>query len=397
MLLKRPLLSIIVLCCTILIIIGIRTYLVKKNGKPLYTTAHAKKRTIENTIHATGMLEAHTTYKIGSLRQGTLQRMYFQEGQAVKKGDILATIDDGIDDTEVREAQGALETAQQNACYLRNFYERQKKLYQADQIAKDSFEKTTRDYQNSLSAIITQQAVYDSALLRYNNKQIRSPEDGVILIKNSTEGEFVALTSPATVIYTIAKNLDTIKVILTIDESAIGQLKPGQTAELIFDTYPHQQFSCIVDHISNKTHGNNGSVSFETILYLDNKQQFLRPGMSVNATITVEKKYDALSIPLHIFSLTKEAIEKVAATIGYELIPLSHDEHVRLEQKGLRFRAVWVVNNKQFIQKALELGVTDFSYVEIVDGLTEDETIIIDVHEDDPMQSFYKKAFGARL
>ena len=368
----------------------------KKEEKKWFTTEKPVKRTITQIIRSTGFLEAEDLLKIGSIVPGIVKKLLVEENQTVTKGTLLAIIDDGKDDTDVRQTEGQLKLAQQDLAYATAYYTRQKAMYEAGQLAKDTFEKITRDYNDAKALVTVRKALHDQAKLIFNNKKILAPEAGIIIQKVSTEGETVTLASPATIIYTLAKDIRKMKVKLEVDENRIGEVKKGQTAILTFDTYPYKKFSGIVDDVSNAPIKKQTAVSYQASFMLDNSELLLRPGMTVNARITVGEREQALSLPGYVFALNPVVIEEIARITQHTFIPLSREKKKEFELKGA-FKTVWVVKDNEFIEKVVELGINDNAFFEILSGLSEEEEIINDVQEPDTMQQLYSKIFGKGL
>ena len=82
--------------------------------------------------------------------------------------------------------------------------------------------------------------------------------------------------------------------------------------------------------------------------------------------------------------------------MSYKMSPLSRQAKKELDLKGA-FKTVWVVKDKEFIEKPVELGINDNAFFEIISGLSGDENIISDVQEPDTMQQLYSQIFGKGL
>jgi len=124
------------------LIIGSGTWIAYKTffapKKPELFKAHKpEKRSIIQTIKATGYIEPEDLMKIGSIVQGIIYKLHVEENDIVKKGQLLVEIDDGKGDTLVRSAQAELESAQASLLYTEKHFERQKVLFEAGHISKD--------------------------------------------------------------------------------------------------------------------------------------------------------------------------------------------------------------------------------------------------------------------
>lgn len=361
-----------------------------------FVTEKPTYRTISQIILSTGKIEAEDTLKIGSIVPGIIKKMYVEENQIVKKGDLLATIDDGKDDTDVRATAGYLYNAQAELVYKTKHFERQKALYEAKQVSADTYDWALSQFKMAQGMVKARQAQHDQAKLIFENKRILAPDDGIVIEKVSTEGETVTLASPATIIYTIAKDIRRMKVELEVDENRIGEIKIGQVAFLTFDTYPYKKFCGTIKDVSNAPITKNAAVSYNASFILDNKELLLRPGMTVNARITVSEKDDILAIPGHVLAINPYVLEQVAKLLTLEFKPMGKTEKQELEKKGA-FKTVWIKKGNAFIEQPVELGSNDNAYFEVVSGLTSDEDVVNDIIEPDTMQKLYSQVFGKGL
>ncbi len=311
-----------------LIIISISGYFLyqqyNKNGsEKLFSTKRVEKRNIIDVIKATGYLKVHDLMKIGSLVAGIIYKMHVEENELVKKGQLLVEIDDGKDDFEVKETLSNLKREKSILTYQQSFYNRQKILYEKDHISKDRFEQVIRDMQVAQSNLDTALAIYNKIKLNYDNKWIRAPESGLVIGKIGTEGETVTLSSPPTIIYTIAKNITEMEAKIKIDESVVGKLKIGMQAELTFDTYPNRLFTGTITDISNSALIEGGVAVYLAIIPIDNSQRLFRPRMNLDASIIVTKKEKVIAIPGHIFTFSRKLLKQIANALHYSFFEIN--------------------------------------------------------------------------
>jgi HlyD family secretion protein len=362
----------------------------------LFKTGLPEKRTITQTVKATGYIEPEDIMKIGSIVTGIIYKLHVEENDLVKKGQLLVEIDDGKDDTLVRAAQGELESAQASLLYAESYLQRQKVLFEAGHISKDLYEQVSRDYQVAMATTATKKAAYDQALLLFNRKKIMAPEDGLVITQNSSEGETVAVTSPATIIYTIAKDIRKMEVNLEIDESTVSDLKEGMIAHLSFEAYPHRTFKGKIYSINNSPTKKGSAVNYTASISIDNSDRLFRPGMSVDATIVIAEKENVIAVPNNLFRIGNGTLEQIAKVVGYDYKPLSKQERTKVLETD-RMKTIWVVRDKAFIEQPITIGVNDNSYYEIVSGIEENDFILTDLAEPDAMKEFFKKFFGKGL
>lgn len=364
----------------------------------LFKTDKLEKRTINQVINATGTLEAKGSINISSLVNGIVEKLYVEENQQVKKDQLLAKIDDGKGDTNVKQAEGLLLQAKANLEYQEQFYARQKKLFDDGHIAEDEFQLAKQARDTAIGNVKTQDAYHAQAMMEFNNKKITSPIDGVIIKEHVSVREGVANFSPPTILYTIAEDINTMHIELEVDETDIGLLKIGQKANLHFNTYPHKKFYGTIDEISNAPVSNIASVAYKAVIKIENKKRLLKPGMTVHAQIIVARAKNALAVPGYLFALDKKLLKGVAKEKNYAFKKLSDEElesfKNSMQDKEHPVKTLWIFQDNAFIQKAVEIGVTDNAYFEILTGITDTDHVIIDVQEPDAMKKFYKKFFG---
>jgi len=373
----------------------------KKKKKQLYTTTNLERRTIIKKIHATGTIEAKGTLNIGSLVSGIIEKLYAKENQIVKKGQLLAKIDDGREDTLVKQAQGILERLQAERDYQTAFYHRQKQLYQSGHISLDEFERAQRTYKTAQANVKAQEAQLEQVTIQFENKKITSPLDGVIIKENVSLREGVSNLAPPTIIYTIAEDISKMRIELNVDETDIGHLKIGQKANLRFNTYPHKKFYGTIDEISSAPIAKGPSVAYKAVINIDNKHLLLKPGMTVHATIVVVQKNNVLAVPGYLFAFNEQTVKQVAQMQGYTFTPVTkkHEAAFRktIQSKGHAIKTLWLVQGHSFIEKPVEIGITDNAFFEVVSGLDGSENVVIDVAGTDQMIKMYQRVFKGGL
>ncbi len=388
----------ILLLLTIIGIVAIGSFFTykiffRKKQQELYTTQLVEKRTIAQVIKATGYLRPVDMMNIGSLVAGIIHKMHVEENATVKKGQLLVEVDDGKGDTEVREAQAALDRAQALATYQKVFFKRQKALYKDNHISLDRFEQVERDLRLAQADVDRTQATYDKIKRNYDNKWITSPDDGLVINKTGSEGETVTLSSPPTIIYTIAKDITNMEAKINIDESVVGDLTVGMTAEFTLDTYPYQLFSGTISDISNAAIIIGGATNYIATIPIDNSEQLFRPTMHIDAEIAVTKKEEVVAVPGYAFALNRTILKEIAKGLGYQFNEIDEERREELRKKS-RTKTIWVEKENAFIEKIITIGISDSAYFEVISGLKATETIIIDTVEPDIMEQFFKRLFG---
>lgn len=375
-----------------------KKFFVKVKKLP-YITKKPERRTIRKIIDTTGKVSIADKIKKGSLVAGIVKKLHVNENDVVKKGDLLVEIDTGKDDTEVREAEGALAKAKANYRYQKNYYLRQKGLYQAGQLARNEFESIQRDYRSSKADLISARARYDKAKQEYDNTKVYAPQDGVVILVGVSEGERVTTDLDATVLFSIAKDIRKMRGSLEINESNIGHIKVGQEVEFTVDSFPHKKFKTKIKGISYSPKKKAGNLYYKAIIDIDNTEELLRPGLSLNAKIFVAKAKKTLALTSQAFMVSSKIIVEIAKSLGYSYHAVDKKTYkTKVKRSDQPTQTVWTVQRNgephTFVEKIVTTNLTDDIYFEITSGLSENDDVIVDVEESNYMEEIYKKAFG---
>ena len=365
-----------------------------------YKLEAPKKRNIYQAIRATGTLQIKDNIKIGSLVGGTIKNIYVKENSVVKKGQLLAEIDDGKEDTGVRKAAGILERVKAKLEYETQHYKRQKQLYESKQISKDFFEQITRDYEQAQADVKTFEAELEQTTIEFNNKKIISPSEGIIVSVGITIGMRITTDLDATVLFIIAKDVTQMEALLDIDESDIGQIKKGQKIKFTVGTYLDKVFKGEIADVSYSPKLKNNVLSYKASVIVNDLENLLRPGMTINAKISVAKRQDCLSISSQAFQINKKILKKIAGKLNYGFIPTNEKRKKSVQKSSNNLypiKYVWILENNNFAEQPIKISITDDNYFEIKAGIDENDKVVVDINEDNEMESLYKKMFKGSL
>ena len=355
----------------------------KKSG--LFETNKPKKRTLTRTVDITGALEITDNLKISSLVAGTIQKILIEENDKVKKGDILAIIDNGKGNTDVRAWQAGKDQAQANFEYSKSHFERIKILYKDGHISHDTFEQESATFEGYKGKLNSAAATLEKYAIEWENTRVRAPSNGTIVAVHVSEGTGVTTALNATVLFELAKDLCKMTAVMDIDEGDIADIKEGQKIELKFDSYRDKLFHSIIKRISFAPHTKSGSVAFDAEAEVDNSKKLLRPGMTVDGMVVVSKAANVPSITSQALYISKESLQLVDEKLEYKVEPLA--------KKASTDKTVWILSGKTFTQKIIKTGVTDEMYYQILSGVEENDDVVIDVVEKNRLEELYKKHF----
>jgi HlyD family secretion protein len=277
---KRGKLFILVL---LIIVAGTAGFFFARYEKDL----HAKKM-----IKVSGNIEGDDV-RISFRYEGQILELLTDEGQVIKKGDIVARLktDELI---KIRDnADGELKAAQYDHELAKIDYERAENLLKAGAISVQKRDDAKTTFDSTKADVDKLQASLDLAQTRLGFAELASPLDGYVLVKSSLAGEVVQVGTP---VFT-AIDLNNIWVTAYINETDLGRVKLNQKADVKTDTYPNKIYNGWISFISSQAEFTPKQIQTDVervkLVYrikvrVDNSSLDLKPGMPADAYIVVE-------------------------------------------------------------------------------------------------------------
>lgn len=274
---------------------------------------------------AVGTLKSNESVVLRPETSGRIAAIHFKDGQVVRRGALLLSLDAGIQEAELQQARANLALAQANQ-------QRNEDLFQKKFISQQSLD-------NTKAALKVQEASVALAEARLAKTRIRAPFDGVVGIRNVSVGDYVKEGEELVNVEDIA----TLKVDFRLPEAYLGRLERGQTLEVSSDALPGVPFQATLEAVDPLVDVNGRSISCRALL--PNREGRLRPGMFVRSRLVFGERKDALMLP-------EQAVVTGARPRVFRV-------------EGGKARAVTV-----------QLGVRRDGRVEILEGLALGDTVI---------------------
>jgi len=241
---------------------------------------------ISSYILTNATLEAQRQVDVIARVSGIVQRFYVEEGDVVRKGQILVKLDDSELRLEMERARAQMENA-------RSVYERSKEMFEKNLISKEQYDNARYQYE-------TARAQYESAKLQLEYATIRAPVSGVITSRMVEIGDYVTANR---VLYTMA-DYDTLLARIYVPEKDIVKIRPGQRARIQVEAYPDREFTGRVKMISPVVDPASGTV--KVTVEIVRRNQPLLPGMFATVYIVTETHPRAMVIPKKALILESE-------------------------------------------------------------------------------------------
>ena len=332
----------------------------KSNNTPQkkYKTEQLKKINIVNKVVATGKIIPDEEVEIKPQISGILDKIYVEEGDIVKKGDLIATVKVVPNIQALNSATGRVKNARLAFNNAQIQYDRTKKLFEKGVISRQDFENTELSYNNAKVALSNALSDLDiikkgstAGLGKTANTNIRATTSGMVLEIPVKKGYQVIQSNnfnPGTTIATIA---DMSKLIFEgkVDEAEVGKLTLGMPLDITIGALENQKFNAKLDFIAPKGKEENGAIQFkvEGNLKIDDNKS-VRAGYSANAAIVIEKKDSIYAIREALIQYDKETKKPYVEVL---------------------------LDDGNYEKRFIVLGISDGINVEVVSGITKDDKI----------------------
>ncbi len=284
---------------------------------PPYRVAKVQKGDIADLVEASGPINPVNTTQIGALVSGEILKIYVDYNREVKKGDLMAVIDQTQILASLEEARASLSSAKESLSSAKKAYELAKRnyeryqvLYDKNYVSKVDLEGYELSYVNAKSAlnaaqasVVRAQSNVDSAEKNLSNTKIVSPIDGVVLTRKVSEGQTITAGFSTPELFVVAQDLTKMQIEAKVSEADIVKIQPGQHARFTLDGYVGEKFNGTVRQVrtnyvdTSASSSANSSTSYTVIVDVDNADLRLKPGMTATMTIYTQEKKDVLLVP----------------------------------------------------------------------------------------------------
>ena len=416
------------------IIVGFTVHQSSKNVVTVQT-GKVQRQDLATVVSASGEIKPKTYVNVGANAFGKITHLYVKEGDRVKKGQLLAQLENVQSSADVNATDASLQAAQTDALaadaalktsqadmqraqadYDRNKldWDRAQSLYKDGLISKSDFDSRKNAWATADSGLVQAQARVaqakaqnDSAAKHVTQNRANltrvtdvlqktsynAPYDGVVTNLPVREGETVVMgiqNAPGSTLMTIA-DMSIITAEVKVDETDIVNVHLGQPAEVTIDAIPKKIFHGTVSEIgdnaivrssgvstSQQTTASEEAKDFKVVVNLQDAPLDLRPGLSTTAKITTATRNNALALPIQALTLrSKEQIEQQNNAPGsvHAATPVAK-ETASKGKKADDVQGVFVIRNKKAIFVPVATGITGTTDIEVLDGLKEGDEVI---------------------
>ncbi len=418
----------------VLAITGIAVHQSRK-GIVTVQTGKAERQDLASIVSASGEIRPKTYVNIGANAFGKIVRLYVKEGDRVKKGQLLAQLENVQSSADVNATQAGLEAARTDAIAAdaalntsaadlnraQSDYERAELdwtraqgLFKDALIAKSEYDSQKAAFQTAKAGLAQAQARVAQAKAQKDSSErhiaqnqanlthaadvlqkttYAAPYDGMITNLPVREGETVVIgiqNSPGSTLMTLA-DMSVITAEVKVDETDIVNVRLGQPAEVTIDAIPKKTFKAVVTEIGNnaivrstgvstsqQTSASQEAKDFKVVVTLQDPPENLRPGLSATAKVTTATRKAALTIPIQALTVRSRADLKAADGEKSEVQAAAPSTEASNSNGGDKeeIQGVFIIRNGKAEFLPIQTGVTGTADIEVLSGLKPDDEIV---------------------
>jgi HlyD family secretion protein len=352
----------------------------KKKEALSFTTVKVEKADISNSVTATGTIEAIITVDVGTQVSGIIEHVYVDFNESVKKGQLLAKLDETSLKAQLEQSQSSVDQAQAEMNFQEATYNRLKTLYDKKLIARADYDQAVYNYETSKASLSNAKSNLARTQVNLDYATITSPIDGVVLNRAVEEGQTVAASFNTPTLFTIVNDLTQMEVKTSVDEADIGKVKQDQRVEFTVDAYPDMKFEGEVSEVRLQPVTTNNVVTYLVVLTAPNPEKKLMPGMTASATIFVEEKKGALVLPGKAMRFTPDSayLQNILKSTSAAKSSSSANVNATHSEDKMVTKTIWVKDgNEGMASKSVQIGIDNGSKMEILSGVKEGDEVVV--------------------
>ena len=285
---------------------------------------------VRSSVNAVGTILADASALLRAELPGQILQLHFEDGQQVRKGAALFTIEATVLEAEVNEARANVEQSEAA-------YNRAKELIEDKLISATDFDTARANYNVGVARLYSSEARLSKAI-------IRAPFAGTVGLRRTNVGDYATIGQELVDVV----RLNPLRVDFSVPETLLAQIQPGQTIRVSVGAYAGEFFAGTITAIAPQIDVSGHSVTIRA--RLPNEDLKLRPGLFAQVSITLQIKNDALMVP-------EEAVWPIGQT-----------------------KTVYVVEDGKAVQKTVLIGQRQDGMAEIVDGLSPGDEVVTAGH-----------------
>jgi HlyD family secretion protein len=416
----------------VVLVVGIAVH-ERNKGVVTVQSGKAQRLDLASIVSASGEIKPKTYVNIGANAFGKITRLYVKEGDRVRKGQLLAQLENVQSTADVAATKASLDASRTDAVAanaslntakadlnraktdaerFRQDWGRAEGLYKAELISKAEYETRKATWQASEAGLAQAEARVEQAKAQLDSAERHVTQTGATLTRASDvlqktvyaapyagmitnlpvrEGETVVIgiqNAPGSTLMTLA-DMSVITAEVKVDETDIVNVQLGQPAEVTIDAIPKKVFHAVVSEIGNNAIVRSTGVAtsqqasasqeakdFKVVVTLQDPPEDLRPGLSTTAKITTATRSGVVAIPIQALTIRRQQDLDPGSVEKGSVQAASPQKVGGRDRKDDELQGVFVIRNKKAEFVPVQTGITGTTDIEVLGGLKEGDEIV---------------------
>lgn len=363
----------------VLIVIIAANFLKSEKGTSV-DVQYIEKGTIVQKVTGSGQIRPEVQVKVSANVAGKIMKLHAEEGDTVKKGQVLVELDQEQYTAMLDRAESTLLSMLAQEKKVKSELERNKDLFAKGLLSEAEFEAAQAEYDAAVSNSRQARAAVNEAKDQLSKTILRSDMDGIVTQLNKEEGEIALGAQFQEDVIMIVADLSKMEAAIEVDENDVVDISLGDTADIEIDAFTDTTFKGVVTKIANsatiKGLGTQEQVTnFEVTVALNDFNPKFRPGMSTTVDVITETKKDVVKVPIQAVTVReKKTLEKKPGI--EEKVNTPETENMEETKEKEFSEVVFCVEDNKAVAKPVKLGISDDQFYEIESGVNEGELVI---------------------
>ena len=344
-----------------------------------YTKKEVDTKELELTVEASGTVEAISSIEIKSKASGEILYLGAEIGDFIKKGEVLARIDQRTPQNNLEQASADLDVAKVRLANAESQFLRSEKLHKEGSISDKAFEDAQEAFSSAKSQYVRSNVFLENAKISLDDTLVRSPIDGTIISRAAEVGQVITSPTSAvgggTLLMEMA-DLNKVRVRALIDEIDIGKINIGQEVTLRVSAYRDRKFTGVVSKIEPQAKEDQNVTTFPVLIDIENRDNLLLIGMNTDVEIEIIKEEVALALPAGSLR-TRKDVRSVAMLLGLSANEVSSFLEGNVEGEGYTSFIVFKDTGSGPEMAWVKVGKTDLNNVELISGLNRSDVVYV--------------------
>jgi HlyD family secretion protein len=261
-----------------------------------YRLVEVTKGNLQSVVAATGNLQPVVTVQVGTQVSGIVDEVLVDFNDRVKAGQVVARIDKTLLIAAVQSSRAQLERAEAEQRHAEREHVRLSELHGQEMISDSEFNTAQYNLEASRAGVKAAKVDLERAERNLGYATITAPIDGIVVQRSIDPGQTVQASFSAPELFRIAGDLSQMQILVSVDESDIGQIEVGQPAKFTVQAWPDDSFTGTVRQVRLQSVTTENVVSYTAVVDVPNPDQRLLPGMTASVEFIVDQAQDVLQV-----------------------------------------------------------------------------------------------------